>query len=149
MRPKKNSQKTAKNGQKRPKNGQNMDMLICERIVAPWTRGLLSIISSSCRGASLVVLNATIFSRVRNYVFFVLHSNHSNRMCWWADVLSMAVWDNPNKVGSIVATGERGAAPRIIIWSTDDVKILNTLRATHQRGVCQLAFSNDGVRNIF
>ena len=65
------------------------------------------------------------------------------------DVLSMAVWDNPNKVGSIVATGERGAAPRIIIWSTDDVKILNTLRATHQRGVCQLAFSNDGVRNIF
>ena len=65
------------------------------------------------------------------------------------DVLSMAVWDNPNKVGSIVATGERGVAPRIIIWSTDDVKILNTLRATHQRGVCQLAFSPDGVRNIF
>ena len=60
------------------------------------------------------------------------------------DILSIAMYDMPKKETSIVATGEIGVAPRIILWYADSMETITTLRATHQRGVCQLAFSPDG-----
>jgi WD40 repeat protein len=60
------------------------------------------------------------------------------------DILSIAIYNYENKNKTIVATGEIGSAPRIIIWKAEDMKIVTTLRATHQRGVTQLAFSPDG-----
>ena len=62
------------------------------------------------------------------------------------DLLSIALWDNPNpkRQGSIVATGEIGKTPKIIVWMSDTMRTLTTLQGAHTRGVVQLGFSPDG-----
>ena len=60
------------------------------------------------------------------------------------DILSIDVHTSTKQNRSIVATGEIGAAPKIIIWQAEDMKMITSLRGTHTRGVAQLAFSPDG-----
>ena len=45
---------------------------------------------------------------------------------------------------SIVATGEVGRSPKIIVWESHSMCVINTMKGAHQRGVTQLAFSPDG-----
>lgn len=56
------------------------------------------------------------------------------------DIISMAL--HPS--GDIVATGQVGKDPQIIIWNTSTLSKLSTLTGAHERGVCALAFSPDG-----
>ena len=56
------------------------------------------------------------------------------------DVISLAV--HPN--GRLVATGQMGSTPRIIIWNTETMESIQTLVGFHKRGVPLLTFSRDG-----
>ena len=62
------------------------------------------------------------------------------------DVLSIALsrGTNDGAVGDVVATGEIGRTPKIIVWRTDTMETLSILTGAHTRGVCQLAFSKNG-----
>ena len=60
------------------------------------------------------------------------------------DIVSLAI--HPS--GEMVATGELGAVPKIVVWnSTDKVGFMDAvvvLTGFHRRAVLQLAFSPDG-----
>jgi WD40 repeat protein len=45
---------------------------------------------------------------------------------------------------SIVATGEIGKTPKIIIWDPETMEIINIIKGAHTRGVVQLGFSPNG-----
>jgi WD40 repeat protein len=62
------------------------------------------------------------------------------------DIISIALSHVTKKRGahSIVATGEIGRTPKIIVWESDSMRVINTLKGAHQRGVVQLSFSPDG-----
>eukprot|EP00946_MAST-07B_sp_MAST-7B-sp1_P000354 g354.t1 len=45
---------------------------------------------------------------------------------------------------TLVATGEIGHVPKIIIWEASRMRVLATIEGAHERGVVQLAFSPDG-----
>ena len=45
---------------------------------------------------------------------------------------------------SVVATGESGKSPKIIMWDPATMEVLNIIEGAHERGVVQLAFSPDG-----
>jgi len=63
-------------------------------------------------------------------------------------IISVATKDIKKKKGSFsyVATGEMGRFPKIIIWESTTMKIVQTLSSPdgHQRGVSRLAFSPSG-----
>lgn len=56
------------------------------------------------------------------------------------DIMSFAL--HPN--GNIVATGEIGPKPLISIWSLENMEELASFNAPLQKGIAQLAFTNDG-----
>jgi microtubule-associated protein-like 6 len=56
------------------------------------------------------------------------------------DIIALAV--HPD--GLLVATGEMGSRPKIIVWNADTMEIVKVLEGFHQRGVCHLAFSPCG-----
>ena len=60
--------------------------------------------------------------------FFDMHTD---------DVLSLAM----HPQGKVVATGEIGRTPKIIVWDTDTMESLAILKGFHKRGVTLLAFS--------
>jgi WD40 repeat protein len=63
------------------------------------------------------------------------------------DIISIALTHTGAKKRgsySIVATGEVGRTPKIIVWESGRMNVVNTLRGAHQRGVVQLSFSPDG-----
>jgi len=60
--------------------------------------------------------------------FFDLHTD---------DVLSLAM----HPQGKVVATGEIGRKPKIIVWDSDTLQTLAVLKGFHKRGVPLLAFS--------
>jgi WD40 repeat protein len=45
-----------------------------------------------------------------------------------------------------VATGQIGRDPTIHIWDTGTMRCLSNIPGFHQRGICLLAFSEDGSR---
>ena len=49
---------------------------------------------------------------------------------------------HPN--GRIVATGERGRVPKILVWDVATCQTLCTIRGFHERGISQLSFSTSG-----
>jgi microtubule-associated protein-like 6 len=53
------------------------------------------------------------------------------------DVLSLAM----HPQGKVVATGEIGRTPKIVVWDTDTLETLAVLKGFHKRGVPLLAFS--------
>ena len=63
------------------------------------------------------------------------------------DIISIALSNQVKKRGafSIFATGEVGRRPKILVWESHTMRVLNTLKGAHQRGVAQLAFSPDGL----
>jgi small GTP-binding protein len=62
------------------------------------------------------------------------------------DIISLTMTHVTKKRGSfsICATGEVGRSPKIIVWESNSMRQLQTIRGAHQRGVTQLAFSPDG-----
>jgi len=60
------------------------------------------------------------------------HIDHSD------DIIALAVHDD------IVATGEIGKRPKILIWDSNSASTLHSISGFHRRGVCQLEFSADG-----
>ena len=56
------------------------------------------------------------------------------------DVTSIAMHPSNN----IVATGERGKKPSILIWDSKTMNTLHTLKGFHRRSVANMAFSHDG-----
>ena len=56
------------------------------------------------------------------------------------DVTTLAI--HPD--GNTVATGQIGKVPDIKIWDSTSGKTLQTLSGFHRRGICRLAFSDDG-----
>ena len=60
--------------------------------------------------------------------FFDMHTD---------DVLSLTM----HPQGKVVATGEIGRMPKIIVWDTDTLETLTVLKGFHKRGVPLLAFS--------
>jgi len=65
--------------------------------------------------------------------FFMGHSS---------EVVAFAM--HPNK--RLVATGEAGARPSIVVWDTETLQAVATLTGFHEHSVEQLAFSADGAR---
>ncbi|KAJ8599148.1 hypothetical protein CTAYLR_008287 [Chrysophaeum taylorii] len=49
---------------------------------------------------------------------------------------------------TLVATGELGVAPKILVWSATTLEVLSTMRGLHQVGVMHLDFSSDGERLV-
>ncbi|PRP88610.1 echinoderm microtubule-associated protein-like 6 [Planoprotostelium fungivorum] len=56
------------------------------------------------------------------------------------DIISLTL--HPN--GRLVATGQIGKEPSIIIWDAITMETVSICRGLHQRGICSLGFSNDG-----
>ena len=56
--------------------------------------------------------------------------------------ISMAI--HPS--GTLIATGQLGKHPKIIIWNAETMESVQTLQGFHQRGVPYLHFSKDGTR---
>ena len=69
-----------------------------------------------------------VYNRRDSQRFFDMHTD---------DVLSLAV----HPQGKIVATGEIGRTPKIIVWDSDTVATLAVLKGFHKRGIPLLAFS--------
>jgi microtubule-associated protein-like 6 len=69
-----------------------------------------------------------VYNRRDTQRFFDMHTD---------DVLSLAM----HPQGKIVATGEIGRTPKIIVWDSDTCATLAVLKGFHKRGVPLLAFS--------
>ena len=74
-----------------------------------------------------IVYNPKVSSKGRQR-FFDMHTD---------DVLSLAM----HPQGKVVATGEIGRTPKIIVWDSDTLETLAVLKGFHKRGVPLLAFS--------
>ena len=57
-----------------------------------------------------------------------------------ADTLCMAM--HPD--GKLVATGQRGAVPLVLIWEADTLQVRMVLQGFHRRGVSHVNFSKNG-----
>jgi microtubule-associated protein-like 6 len=62
------------------------------------------------------------------------HADHSD------EVTCIAL--HPN--GRIVATGERGRVPKVLVWDLATCQTICTLRGFHERGISQICFSTSG-----
>lgn len=62
------------------------------------------------------------------------------------DIISIATFQIKKKRAgfSFVATGEIGRHPKIIVWKSDTMEVLQTLKNVHLKGIAQLAFSPSG-----
>eukprot|EP00941_MAST-03F_sp_MAST-3F-sp1_P000793 g793.t1 len=60
------------------------------------------------------------------------------------DIVSFAVWIPEDHSRTIVATGEVGRRPKVIVWDTAECETLCTIVGFHQGAVTQLAFSPEG-----
>ena len=49
---------------------------------------------------------------------------------------------HPN--GTLVATGENGPRPSIVVWSTETMQPVAELKGVHKKAILQLEFSPDG-----
>ena len=56
------------------------------------------------------------------------------------DVTALAI----HPEGAIVATGQIGKKPKIVVWDTASQKKVQTIEGFHTRGISRLAFSSDG-----
>ena len=56
------------------------------------------------------------------------------------DVICLAL--HPD--GKLVATGEMGKKPKIVVWDSTTMETVAVIEGLHKRAVCQLAFSDDG-----
>ncbi|OQS03517.1 microtubule-associated protein, partial [Thraustotheca clavata] len=56
------------------------------------------------------------------------------------DILSFTL--HPSK--TIIATGETGKTPKLIIWDASSIQVISTQRGYHSRGIVQLGFSCTG-----
>jgi len=56
------------------------------------------------------------------------------------DIISLAI--HPN--GKIVATGEVGRKPKIVVWDLETKDVKAILEGFHKRGVSLLAFDRSG-----
>ena len=61
------------------------------------------------------------------------------------DILCSALHPN-NK---IVATGEIGKKPKIIIWDVDTMSTISVFQGFHTRGICQLVFDPSGTKLVW
>jgi microtubule-associated protein-like 6 len=59
------------------------------------------------------------------------------------DIISMAL-TNDNDRFSYVATGEIGRNPKIIVWKSNTMEIVSTIKDCHKRGISRVAFSPNG-----
>ena len=53
-----------------------------------------------------------------------------------------AIAMHPN--GRVVATGERGRVPKIMVWDVATCQTMCVIRGFHERGISQLTFSTSG-----
>ena len=53
-----------------------------------------------------------------------------------------AIAMHPN--GRVVATGERGRVPKIMVWDVATCQTICVIRGFHERGISQLTFSTSG-----
>ncbi|GMH75277.1 hypothetical protein TrLO_g13994 [Triparma laevis f. longispina] len=56
------------------------------------------------------------------------------------DIVSFAM----HPEGQLIATGEAGENPKVVVWDTDTMKAVSIMVGFHTTAVTQLAFSNDG-----
>ena len=77
--------------------------------------------------AAGIVLN----KKKHSQTFFLEHND---------DIISLVM--HPDK--KIVATGQVGKDPQILVWDSTNCKKLSMLKGFHERGVCSLDFSPDG-----
>ena len=73
-----------------------------------------------------------------------IHGQYVQRYNWShsSEISSMAM--HPD--GRIVATGELGESPRIVVWDTHKMTTIQILEGYHSKSVTQLAFSRDGTK---
>ena len=50
--------------------------------------------------------------------------------------------------GNLIATGQLGKSPRIVVWNVETMESVQTLRGFHKRGVPYLSFFRDGGRLV-
>ena len=59
------------------------------------------------------------------------------------DILCLTVNRHP-KYKNLVASGQLGVVPRVLLWQTTDKRTMSTLSAPHGIGVCSVDFSPSG-----
>jgi Ca2+-binding EF-hand superfamily protein len=79
-----------------------------------------------------------VLSKSGGAKFQAFHNEHTD------DVVSFATWIPEDGSRTLVATGEVGRRPKIIVWDTDQCRSLCTIVGFHRGAVIQLAFSPDG-----
>ena len=62
------------------------------------------------------------------------------------EIISIAVHTQPGK--TLVATGEVGPRPKVLVWDAVSMELLHTIQGFHRRGVVQLDFSDDGTQLV-
>ena len=60
------------------------------------------------------------------------------------DVISIALTPDKSNRFSVVATGEIGRNPKIIVWKSSTMEVLTIIKDCHKRGVCRVEFSPSG-----
>ena len=111
-----------------------------ERLQLEWIHGYRS---SDCRSNVLYAVSHNIVTHIGR-VAIVMNKSGGGLQRFVRDhvddILSIAIHGD----GELVATGEIGRIPRVLVWNANTLKTVSILRGHHRRGVNILQFSRDG-----